>query len=154
MNEVCCAKWHSDSERERWHYWFSQILDNQTSQLSGQRKHGERKFYYMNRKFSLITSLKVCIQGTKLEERRFLLVHSHSEQCKKYAKTTLSWSVHWLYLCKIKCFWGKGEARPVWKDAEGKVKLELTPSLFVHHLQSSAEGTESPKPHHGESWGK
>ena len=33
----------------------------------------------------------------------------------------------------------KGEARPVWEDAKGKLELELTLSLFVHHLQSSAE---------------
>ena len=46
---------------------------------------------------------------------------------------------------------GKGEARPVWEDAEDKLELELTPSLFVHPLQSSLEGTESPTPHHGES---
>ena len=43
-------------------------------------------------------------------------------------------------------FFGKGEARPVWEDAEDKLELELTPSLFVHPLQSSAEGTESPTP--------
>ena len=45
----------------------------------------------------------------------------------------------------------KGEARLVWEDAEGKLELKLTLFLFVHNLQSSAEGTESPKPHYGES---
>ena len=49
-----------------------------------------------------------------------------------------------MYLCE-----GRGKASL--EDAEGKLELELTPSLFVHNLQSSAEGTESPTPHHGES---
>ena len=52
MNEVCCAKWHSDSGEsggiiDSVKFWTTKLdncLDNQ---------NGERNFYYMSRKFAL-----------------------------------------------------------------------------------------------------
>ena len=108
---------------------------------SGQPKW-RKKLLLHEQKISLVSSRQSRIQGTKLEA---FLVHSHREQCKKCDQ----YIGH--VFAKSNAFVGKGEARQVWEVAEGKLELELTPSLFVHNLQSSAEGTESPTSHDGES---